>query len=42
MNLLAGINLMSKVVRNEQELWASAEAGLIGLDLYDAGLGRTA
>lgn len=35
MNLLAGINLMSKVVRSEKDLWASAKAGLDGLGLYD-------
>lgn len=35
MNLLAGINLLSKVVRSERDLWASAKAGLEGLGLYD-------
>ena len=37
MNLLVGLNLMSKVVRSEKQLWASAKAGLEGLGLYAAG-----
>lgn len=36
MNLLVGLNLMSKVVRSEKQLWASAKAGLEGLGLYAA------
>lgn len=33
-NLLIGLNLMSKVVRSEEELWAGAELTLRGLGLY--------
>lgn len=33
LNLLAGVNLMAKVVRNEKELWTAARAGLNGLGL---------
>ena len=33
-NLLIGLNLMSKVVHAEEDLWASAEATLKGLGLY--------
>lgn len=33
-NLLVGLNLMSKVVRDEGELWAIARQTLKGLDLY--------
>lgn len=33
-NLLVGVNLMSKIVRSEQELWAIAEHTLQGLGLY--------
>lgn len=33
-NLLVGINLMSKVVRSERELWAIAKQTLEGLGLY--------
>ena len=36
MNLLLGVNLMSKVVRSEKQLWASARAGLEGLGLLAA------
>lgn len=35
-NLLAGLNLMSKVVRSEEELWAGTELTLRGLGLYRA------
>ena len=33
-NLLIGINLISKVVRSEEDLWAIARQTLNGLDLY--------
>lgn len=33
-NLLVGLNLMSKVVRNEAELWSVAQQTLKGLKLY--------
>lgn len=33
-NLLVGINLMSKIVRPERELWAIAKQTLTGLGLY--------
>jgi TetR/AcrR family transcriptional repressor of nem operon len=33
-NLLVGINLMSKIVRSESELWAIAQQTLTGLGLY--------
>lgn len=33
-NLLIGLNLMSKVVRTEEELWAAASQTLKGLGLY--------
>lgn len=33
-NLLIGLNVMSKVVRSEEELWAGAELTLKGLGLY--------
>ncbi len=33
-NLLVGVNLMSKIVRSEQELWAIAQQTLKGLGLY--------
>ena len=33
-NLLIGLNLMSKVVRSEADLWATAKLTLQGLDLY--------
>jgi len=33
-NLLVGINLMSKVVRSEADLWATARQTLQGLGLY--------
>lgn len=33
-NLLVGLNLMSKIVRSEQELWAIAQQTLKGLGLY--------
>lgn len=33
-NLLIGLNLMSKMVRSEDELWASARQTLRGLGLY--------
>lgn len=36
-NLLAGINIMSKVVRSEEELWAIAENTLAGLGIAPAG-----
>ena len=35
-NLLIGLNLMCKVVRDEDELWLAAEATLRGLRLLDA------
>jgi len=33
-NLLLGINVIAKVVRDEQSLWASTKQTLVGLDLY--------
>ena len=33
-NLLIGVNVMSKVVRDEDELWATTKLGLQGLGLY--------
>jgi TetR/AcrR family transcriptional repressor of nem operon len=33
-NLLVGINLMSKIVRSEADLWAVARQTLKGLGLY--------
>lgn len=35
-NLLIGLNLMSKVVRSEDDLWAAAKVTLRGLGLYRA------
>lgn len=33
-NLLIGLNVMAKVVRSEDDLWASAKQTLKGLGLY--------
>ncbi len=33
-SLLAGLNVMAKVVHSEKELWGAAKAGLKGLGLY--------
>jgi len=34
-NLLMGLNVMCKVVRDEQELWKTAEVTLIGLRMFE-------
>ena len=36
-NLLIGLNVMSQVVREEQELWKTAEVTLKGLGLFEEG-----
>jgi TetR/AcrR family transcriptional repressor of nem operon len=38
-NLLLGINVLSKVIHSEEELWAVAKTTLIGLELYKNGQG---
>lgn len=35
-NLLMGLNVMCKVVRNESELWQAAKTTLKGLDIYQS------
>jgi len=33
-NLLMGLNVMSKVITNEKELWGATKAGLVALNVY--------
>ncbi len=41
-NLLIGLNVMCKVVRSEEELWAAARQTLRGLGLYDQAVAEDA